>query len=65
MLALYIRIVNWIKEQQEGQDLVEYALLLALIALVVWLAVQFAGGTVNNIWNAISASLTNIAGNIK
>jgi pilus assembly protein Flp/PilA len=64
MLELYVRLVNWIKEQQEGQDLVEYAILLALIALVVWVAVQFAGQQVNNIWKAIQGGLTNVIGNM-
>jgi len=36
-----------------GQDLIEYALLAALIALASVLAIQAAGTQVNNVWNAI------------
>ena len=45
----------------EGQDLLEYALLIALIALVAVGAVTFAGVQVqtvfNNIANAIAAAI--------
>ena len=44
-----------------GQDLLEYALLVGLIALVAVLAVTSTGTSVNNIFQAISSSLANIA----
>jgi pilus assembly protein Flp/PilA len=44
-----------------GQDLLEYALLVGLIALVTVLAVTNAGSAVNNIFTAIAASLAAIA----
>jgi pilus assembly protein Flp/PilA len=40
-----------------GQDLIEYALLAALIALASVLAIQAAGTQVNNVWNAIVGML--------
>lgn len=46
-----------IVREESGQDLLEYALLVALIAIVAVGAVQMAGGTV-------SAVFTNIAGSI-
>jgi pilus assembly protein Flp/PilA len=42
---------------EEGQDLVEYALLVALIALGSVLAVTAAGGQINNIFNAIVGAI--------
>jgi pilus assembly protein Flp/PilA len=42
---------------EEGQDLLEYALLVALIALVAVAAVTAAGVSVNNIFTAIANSL--------
>ena len=42
---------------EEGQDLIEYALLVALIALVAVLAVTRAGGAVNTIFTSIADSL--------
>ena len=42
---------------EEGQDLLEYALLIALIALVSVLAVTAAGKKVETIFNAIAAAI--------
>jgi pilus assembly protein Flp/PilA len=44
-----------------GQDLLEYALLIGLIALVTVLAVTNAGSEVNRIFGAIVTSLTAVA----
>ena len=40
-----------------GQDLLEYALLVALIALVAFGAVKLAGENVNSIFNNIAGQL--------
>jgi len=42
----------------EGQDLLEYALLVALIALVCVGAIALAGTNVNTIFGNIAAALT-------
>jgi pilus assembly protein Flp/PilA len=42
---------------EEGQDLLEYALLVALIALVAIVAVTAAGGSVQTIFETIAAQL--------
>jgi pilus assembly protein Flp/PilA len=42
----------------EGQDLLEYALLVALIALVCVGAIALAGTNVNTIFGRIAAALT-------
>lgn len=42
----------------EGQDLLEYALLVALIALVAVGAITLAGANVNTIFGKIAAALT-------
>jgi len=44
-----------------GQDLLEYALLVGLIALVAVLAVTSTGTSVNRIFQAISDSLAEVA----
>ena len=41
----------------EGQDLIEYALLTGLISLVAVVAVTAAGGSVHGIFTAIQAAL--------
>jgi pilus assembly protein Flp/PilA len=46
---------------EEGQDLIEYALLVALISLVCVVALTGAGEQVNNIFTAIQGKLTEAA----
>ena len=51
-------ITLWKRAQyQEGQALVEYALLISLIALVAIGALHFLGGSVSNTLNHIANSL--------
>lgn len=54
--------VNAFVREDEGQDLIEYALLVALIALVCVAALTTAGQQVNTIFNSISSKLTTAAG---
>lgn len=48
-------------KDESGQDLLEYALLVALIALVAFGAVQLAGGSVNAIFTNIATQLQGVA----
>jgi len=50
------RIVRSIKKNS-GQSLVEYALILALIAVVAVLVLQGLGGHVNNTLSSVNANL--------
>ena len=57
-----MQLVNFMKSfvrNDEGQDLLEYALLVALIALVAVGAVTLAGRSVSNIFGAIAAAIGN------
>ena len=49
----------WLEEN--GQDLVEYSLLLAFIALAAVALLGSAGGSVHNIWTGINSTLTSTA----
>ena len=46
-----------LKRNTAGQDLLEYALLVALIALVAYGAVQLTGTNVNSIFSNIAGKL--------
>jgi pilus assembly protein Flp/PilA len=59
-VALALRIRQFIRET-EGQDLLEYALLVALIALVAVGAVTAAGTSVNTIFTNVATALQNAA----
>ena len=54
-------IIRRFRRGEEGQDLLEYALLVALIALVAIAAVEAAGGSVKTIFNNIASALNGAA----
>jgi pilus assembly protein Flp/PilA len=59
-----MQLVNAVKSfarNDEGQDLLEYALLVALIALVAIAAVTAAGGSVSKIFQTIADKLASMA----
>ena len=60
MNLLITRIRGFVRDDS-GQDLLEYALLVALIALIAFGAVQMAGGSVNTIFTNIANSLNGVA----
>jgi Flp pilus assembly pilin Flp len=47
--------------EEQGQDLIEYTLLLAFVALASAALFIGAGGSVNTIWQAGNAQLANAA----
>jgi pilus assembly protein Flp/PilA len=55
-LSLYVKLQN-LMSREEGQDLVEYALLVSLIALAVIAGVGNVATAVNKVFTNISNSL--------
>lgn len=49
-------IVRFVRED-EGQDLIEYALLAAFISLAAVLAITQLGTAVNNVYTTVSSTL--------
>jgi pilus assembly protein Flp/PilA len=56
ILKLYVKFQN-LMNREEGQDLVEYALLVSLIALAAITAVGYVSTAVNKVFTNISTSL--------
>jgi len=56
LLNLHVKFQS-LKNGEEGQDLVEYALLVALIALVCISGVNSVASAVNTVFSNISGSL--------
>jgi pilus assembly protein Flp/PilA len=54
--GLYVKFQTALKSEK-GQTLVEYALLLLLIAIVVVLMVKGLGGTSNNVFSKVNSAL--------
>jgi pilus assembly protein Flp/PilA len=60
IVARMLAMQAWIKRhlrREEGQGLVEYALILALIAILVIIALKFLQPQISNTLNNISNSL--------
>ena len=55
-MRLLIALRRFVREEP-GQDLLEYGMLAALIALVVLAAVSNSGTSINNLWTSIAASM--------
>jgi pilus assembly protein Flp/PilA len=56
-----MQLVKSFVRNEEGQDLLEYALLVALIALVAIAAVTAAGTSVSDIFTAVAGKLSGAA----
>jgi len=56
-MSKLVAFVNSVRRNEEGQDLLEYALLVALIALVAVGGVTAAGLSVSTIFGSIAGTL--------
>jgi pilus assembly protein Flp/PilA len=59
VIQLYISnfVSKFMKDDEEGQTLVEYGLLLALIAIIVIVALLFLGPIVSRIFQNVGSNL--------
>ena len=56
MSALWTKLISWMHEEK-GASMVEYALLVVLIAIVALVAVQIAGTEVSETFSEIGSGL--------
>src|SRR5689334_6070800 len=57
LIAMYVRNLLGVTEDEEGQGLVEYGLIIVLVSIVVIAALTTVGGTLNNVFNQIAGNL--------
>lgn len=55
------KIINWLKNEESGQGMVEYGLIIALIAVVLIIALTALGGGLGDIFNKVTTDLANAA----
>ena len=61
-ILVTVRGLVFDSDNDEGEDLVEYGLLVALIAVIAITAVTTVGQQINTVfWQAIAATLGNVA----
>jgi Flp pilus assembly pilin Flp len=53
---VYARFHNWL-QQEQGQDLAEYALLIGLIALATFGAANFLGTGISNVFQGLAVAI--------
>ena len=53
------KLINAFVREENGQDLIEYTLLLAFVALASAAVFIGAGGSISGIWTSASTQLTN------
>jgi pilus assembly protein Flp/PilA len=56
MASIFSAFAN-AREREEGQALVEYALILALVSVVSVAALTLLGGNISNVLNSIAGSV--------
>ncbi len=61
MLALYVKIQNLLR-REEGQGMVEYAMIVGLVAIGVIALLTLLGGQVSDIFKSITNGLKSIGG---
>ncbi len=42
----------------EGQDLVEYALIAGLVSVICWTVIQTAGTSISKVWDTVSSAMS-------
>jgi Flp pilus assembly pilin Flp len=57
MLQFYFKVLDALRTDEDGQAMVEYALILVLVSVVALFALGVIGTNVNNIFNSIGAAL--------
>lgn len=61
MNHLYVNVMNWLAKfdtEEEGQGMVEYALILVLVSVVAIVALTLVGSRVTAVFNSIANSLS-------
>ena len=57
LMERFFVMVNFLKSNEEGQGLAEYALILVLVAIVCDAALIFLGGSINNVLSNVGANI--------
>jgi len=57
VMQAFVAFLNRLVREEEGQDMVEYALILGLVSIVAVIAVTATGTAVKSIWEAVQAAV--------
>ena len=57
MLAIWNKMLEWARDEEKGASMVEYALLVVLIAIIAIVAIAIAGENVSEAFSNIASGL--------
>jgi Flp pilus assembly pilin Flp len=52
-----IDLAKWLCRNEEGQDIAEYAVMLAVILVIVIGTIRLIGGNANNVFSSVASSI--------
>jgi len=58
MGAIVMKIIRQLWTEEQGQDVAEYAVMLAVILVIVIGTVRLIGGNANNVFSQVSSQMT-------
>ena len=58
MLALWTKALDWAEDEERGASMVEYALLVVLIAIIAIVAIRLAGNNVSRTFSNVGTQLS-------
>jgi len=58
MLAVWTKLTTWLHRDERGASMVEYALLVVLIAIIALVAISIAGEEVSETFSDIASGLS-------
>jgi Flp pilus assembly pilin Flp len=57
LLSAYLNLMNSFQDE-EGQDLVEYVLIMGLTAIAAVVGITAAGGSIQQAWTSVSGTVS-------
>jgi len=53
-----VSVLNRLWSEEDGQDIAEYAVMLAVILVIVVGTIRLIGGNANNVFSSVASSIT-------
>ena len=59
-MDLFVAFLNRVVREEEGQDVVEYALVVGLLSIVAVVAMATAGDSIAALWDRLAAEIDGV-----
>ena len=51
------RVIGWLWSEEKGQDIAEYAVMLAVILIIVIGTIRLVGSNANNVFSSVASAV--------